>query len=85
MWNKLGSKIDEQVSFGGNLLRVTKKFNHKPPAAENQLKRQFSPLNPNETRAADITYIYTREGFLYLSVILDLCSRKVIGGAMSER
>ena len=65
--------------------RVTTKSNHKRPVAENQLKRQFSPSNPNEAWAADITYIYTREGFLYLSVILDLCSRKVIGWSMSER
>jgi len=65
--------------------RVTTKSNHKHPVAQNRLKRQFSPSNPNEAWVADITYIYTREGFLYLSAIMDLCSRKVIGWAMSER
>ena len=53
--------------------------NHSRPVAENILNRQFQVLEPNQVWAGDITYIPTREGWLYLSVVLDLNSRKVVG------
>src|SRR3546814_9268864 len=43
------------------------------------------PTAPNQVWVADITYIQTREGWLYLAAILDLYSRKIVGWAMSER
>jgi putative transposase len=49
------------------------------------LDRNFSAEQPNEKWAGDITYIWTREGWLYLAVILDLHSRPVIGWAVSNR
>lgn len=53
--------------------------------AENLLKQDFTAQNPNQGWVADITYIGTDEGWLYLAVVLDLYSRKVVGGSMSER
>ena len=55
------------------------------PVAENNLNRQFNPKGPNEAWAGDITYIWTDEGWLYLAVMIDLYSRKVVGWAMDKR
>ena len=57
---------------------------HSLPIASNLLDRQFSAPAPNRTWLADITYIPTGEGWLYLAVVLDLFSRRVVGWAMSE-
>ena len=56
---------------------------HDLPIAENLLERQFQPAAPNQAWAADITYIRTRQGWLYLAAVMDLFSRKVIGWAMA--
>jgi len=58
--------------------------NHSRPVAENILNRQFQVSEPNRVWAGDITYIPTREGWLYLSVVLDLNSRKVVGWSMAQ-
>ena len=57
---------------------------HSMPVAQNHLQRDFSPTAPNEKWASDITYIPTTEGWLYLAVILDLFSRRVVGWSMDE-
>jgi putative transposase len=58
--------------------------NHRHPVAPNVLERDFSPSQPNSTWATDITYVWTSEGWLYLAVVLDLFSRRVVGWSMSE-
>lgn len=58
--------------------------NHDLPIAPNLLERDFSPLKANSTWSSDITYVWTATGWIYLAVILDLFSRKVIGWAMSD-
>ncbi len=58
--------------------------NSEPPAP-NRLDRQFTVSVPNRVWAGDITFISTRRGWLYLAVLLDLYSRRVVGWAMSER
>jgi putative transposase len=65
--------------------RGTTDSNHDLPVAENLLGRQFDPECPNEAWVADITYIPTREGWLYLAAILDLYSRAVVGWAMGNK
>lgn len=55
------------------------------PVAENVLDRQFTPSHPNQAWAADITYIRTDEGWLYLAVVIDLFSRRVVGWSMQDR
>jgi transposase InsO family protein len=57
---------------------------HSLPVAENVLARRFSPARPDEVWTSDITYIWTKEGWLYLVVFLDLYSRLVVGWAVSE-
>jgi putative transposase len=65
--------------------RCTTDSNHDLPVAENLLGRQFDPGSPNEAWVADITYIPTREGWLYLAAVEDLYSRRVVGWSMAER
>jgi transposase InsO family protein len=57
---------------------------HSYSVAPNRLDRDFSTAEQNRKWVGDITYIRTREGWLYLSVIQDLYSRKIVGWAMSE-
>jgi transposase InsO family protein len=58
---------------------------HSMPVAPNRLERTFNPPAENRAWVADITYVPTREGWLYLACVLDLFSRKVVGWAMNER
>jgi len=55
------------------------------PVAPNRLQRPFQASAPNQTWLSDITYVATAEGWLYLAVVLDLYSRRVVGWAMAER
>jgi transposase InsO family protein len=64
--------------------RQTTDSNHSLPVAENVLDRQFDPEAPNASWVADVTYIPTREGWLYLAVVEDLFSRMVVGWSMAE-
>lgn len=65
--------------------RCTTDSNHDHPVAENVLDRQFEPGAADRTWAADITYVPTREGWLYLAAVEDLHSRRIVGWAMGER
>jgi transposase InsO family protein len=58
---------------------------HSLPVAANVLDRQFSVPTPNTAWVSDITYLWTREGWFYLIVILDLFSRRVVGWAVHDR
>jgi transposase InsO family protein len=57
---------------------------HQLPVAENLLNRQFSVEEPDKVWVGDITYIGTWEGWLYLAVLIDVCSRRVVGWAMAD-
>ena len=57
---------------------------HDRPVADNVLAREFYPDRPDTAWAADITYIPTAEGWLYLAAVVDLCSRKVVGWATAD-
>jgi transposase InsO family protein len=65
--------------------RHTTDSDHAMAVAPNTLERNFTADAPNEVWVTDITYIPTREGWLYLAAILDLYSRRVVGWSMSER
>ena len=57
--------------------------NHRLPVAANRLARAFDPTAPNTVWSADITYIPTREGWLYLAVVEDVFSRRIVGWSMA--
>jgi len=86
---KTVAKVMKQA---GIRARTVKKFrvtttdsDHPYPVAENIVNREFTPSKKNLTWSADITYIPTNEGWLYLAVVEDLYSRKITGWSMSER
>lgn len=85
------SKVERLMRDNGIRSKMKKKFKattnskHNHPIAENVLNRNFSPQVVNQVWAGDITYIWTKEGWLYLAVLLDLFSRQVVGWAMSDR
>ena len=65
--------------------KVTTNSNHKQPVFDNVLDRNFDVLKPDTAYVQDITYIWTQEGWLYLAVVIDLFSRKVVGWSMGSR
>ncbi|NKN80622.1 IS3 family transposase, partial [Weissella cibaria] len=62
--------------------KATTDSKHTLSVAENVLQRQFAADVPNARWAADITYIWTRQGWLYLAVVMDLFSRRIVGWSM---
>jgi transposase InsO family protein len=75
----------------GIVARTHKKFrhttdsNHGRPVADNLLSREFLPDQPDRAWVGDITYIPTREGWLYLAIVEDLYSRRIVGWSMDSR
>lgn len=65
--------------------KATTNSKHNLPVAPNLLEQDFDAEHPNQKWVGDITYLWTDEGWLYLAVMIDLHSRKVVGWAMSER
>ena len=65
--------------------KVTTNSNHKQPVFENVLEREFTMERPDQAYVSDITYVWTQEGWLYLAVFIDLCSRRVVGWSMGSR
>ena len=93
--NALGYKIS-RISVAkymkelGLFSKLSKKFKvttdskHSFLLVQNVLNRQFLVNQPSKTWVSDITYIHTKEGFLYLTIIMDLYDRKVIGWSLSD-
>jgi putative transposase len=65
--------------------KATTNSQHDKPVYENQLNRQFNPAKINQAWVSDITYVATKEGWLYLAAIMDLYSRNIIGWCMDRR
>ncbi len=62
----------------------TTNSNHNNPVVENLLNREFTAAEPGQKWVSDITYIRTKEGWLYLTIIMDLFDRKIIGWSLSK-
>jgi transposase InsO family protein len=65
--------------------KATTDSKHGLPVAENLLARDFAPSGPNQVWSADITYLWTDEGWLYLAIVLDLFNREVVGWSLKPR
>ncbi len=65
--------------------KATTDSKHSLPVAPNLLDRNFMPAAPNQVWTADLTYIWTAEGWLYLAVVLDLFNREVVGWSLKPR
>jgi len=82
------AKIMKQHSIQSKVFRkfvVTTDSRHNLPAAPNLLNREFNADKPNQKWVSDVSFIVTREGWLFLATIMDLFSRKIIGWSMRER
>jgi len=64
--------------------KVTTVQNSKAAASENLLNQNFTALSENQIWTSDITYLWTREGWLYLAVVMDVYSRKIVGWSLSS-
>jgi len=90
---RCGQKRVERLMRENNIrAKQSKKFKptttdskHNLPVAPNILNREFTRERPNEVWVADITYVPTKEGFLYLATVMDLFSRRIVGWAMGDR
>jgi len=65
--------------------KVTTDSKHNFPVAKNVLNREFSPSAPNRAWGTDITYLWTQQGWIYLAVVIDLYSRRVVGWSIDRR
>jgi len=65
--------------------KITTHSGHSYPVAANLLGKELQMVRPNQVWVSDISYIWTQEGWLYLSVIMDLYSRGIVGWSMEER
>lgn len=77
---EMGLKVKQSKRY-----RVTTNSRHNYPVAPNILNRQFEVREPDKVWTADITYVWTLEGWLYLAVVMDLFSRQIVGWAMDKR
>lgn len=90
--HKANRKTVARLMAGAGLCsKVRKKFrvrttdsDHDNPVAPNTLNREFGVSDLDQAWGADITFIHTDEGFLYLAGLMDLCSRRIIGWSMGE-
>jgi putative transposase len=79
LMSKLGIAVQPKRKF-----KATTDSRHNLPIAENILDRDFITPEPDRAWVADMTYIWTTEGWLYLAVIIDLFSRRVVGWSIAE-
>jgi transposase InsO family protein len=90
-WNVNKKRVARIMRENGIRAKTKKKFkvttdpDHNSPISPNLLNRNFTAIDINLVWVSDITYVWTKEGWLYLATILDLCSRKIVGWSMSER
>jgi len=79
LMRQLGLRVAPTKRF-----KITTNSKHNYPIAPNLLDRQFDVKSPDQVWGTDITYLWTQEGWLYLAVVIDLYSRKVVGWAINK-
>jgi len=84
--NRIARQMHEMGIFGRRPKRFKKTTDskHGQPVADNLLDRRFTARRPNQVWATDITYVWTREGWAYLAVVIDLFARRVVGWAIAD-
>lgn len=84
-------RVERLMRVNGIYSKVKRKFKvtthskHKRSIAENLIKMDFTASRPNKVWTSDITYIWTREGWMYLAVFMDLFNRQIVGWSMKNR
>ena len=80
LMKRLNLKVRQKRKY-----KVTTDSKHNLPVAKNVLNREFCPSAPNKAWGTDITYLWTQQGWIYLAVVIDLYSRRVVGWSMDRR
>jgi transposase InsO family protein len=80
LMREVGVQVRHRKKF-----KVTTNSNHKHPVFPNLVDQQFAVPQIDQVYASDVTYIWTQEGWLYLAVVMDVCSRKIVGWSMSSQ
>jgi putative transposase len=77
---EMGLRAKSKMKFKNR----TTDSNHRYPVADNVLNRKFDQNAPNKALVGDVTFIATKQGWLYLAAVMDLCTRKIVGWAMHD-
>lgn len=80
LMKRLNLKVIQRQAY-----KVTTVRKHAHQVADNLVNQAFNPKTANQVWAGDVTYLRTREGWLYLAIVMDLYSRRIIGWAMGKR
>ena len=76
----LNLKVTQRIAY-----KVTTKRKHTDAVADNLLNMNFNPVAPDQIWAGDVTYLHTGEGWMYLAVVMDLYSRRIVGWHIDKR
>lgn len=80
LMRRLNLKVRQRVAY-----KVTTKRKHSDAVADDLLNRNFNPIDSNEVWGGDITYLHTNEGWMYLAIVMDFYSRRIVGWHIDKR